>query len=262
MKNVIEAGYCTEFPSPQTAIDIFRDNWKSAFPEESGLVGGSAPNFEDKRVYWADKTLGGMRGKSVLELGPYEAYNTWQFWKLGCSPVVAVEGNNVNFLKCLVAKEALGIDARFLFGDILSYLQRTDERFDICWASGVLYHQVQPLELLQAMARVAPRLFVWTHFHDDIISENPEAYPLFEPEGDETRTLDGFECRHHRRSYRLQSTPIYFSGGNEPHAFWLRKEDIFAYLEQLGFPHITVNGINPSHPAGPTISFIASRADA
>ena len=259
MNNSISAKYCKDFPSKQTAVDIFSGLWKSSFPAGSGVSAGQAKNFEDARVHWANGRIGGFSGKSVLELGPYEAYNTWQFSEYGASPITAVEGNSINYLKCLVAKETLKINARFLFGDILSYLLNTDASVDICWASGVLYHQVNPLQLLDGIGRVCRTAFIWTHFYDDMIERNLGAYPHFDPLQVSTITHNGFAARHVARSYRMSHVPTFFSGGSEPYANWLLKDEIFEYLNKIGFKNIELRNVNLEHKAGPCMSFLATK---
>lgn len=260
----IPSSFSTDVPSDQAAVDIFKGLWKSAFPAQSGLTAGTVPNFEDARVPWADRVLGGMRGRSILELGPFEAYNTFQFSQLGATPITAVEGNSTNYLKCLVAKETLGIKASFLHGDIRLFLEQTEQRFDICWASGVLYHQVEPLALLSAIANVCPRVFIWTHFFDERICSDPDRYPNFDPIRDVEKELDGYRCMHYCRSYlfREGQRPASFSGGNDTFAYWLSKEDILGFLDKVGFSEVTIRGVSVDHPAGPTLSLAATKADA
>ena len=60
----------------------------------------------------------------------------------------------------------------------------TTERFDLCWATGVLYHQVDPLALLRSIARVSDRVFVWTHFYDEMIATQTDRYPHFDASRD------------------------------------------------------------------------------
>ena len=257
----IKPAYCPYPPSGQTATDIFQGQWKSAFPSNCGIGAGHARNFEDPRVLWTDEYLEGLRGHSVLELGPFEAYNTWQFSQLGCHPIVAVEGNNINYLKCLIVKEVLGINATFLHGDVGEFLNKTSSHFDLCWACGVLYHQTNPLSLMHAISKRCDAVFLWTHFFDECIALRPEQYPHFDAAGNTVREWDGYRCNHYYRSYRLSDdqVPILFSGGNDSYAYWLTKDDILSYLRRLGFRKILIRGINMKHNAGPTMSLLASR---
>ena len=54
----------------------------------------------------------------MVELGPFEAYNTFHLAQKGAYPLIAVEGNKINFLKCLAVKEILDFNCRFKLGDL------------------------------------------------------------------------------------------------------------------------------------------------
>ncbi|MEV0678224.1 DUF1698 domain-containing protein [Actinosynnema sp. NPDC050436] len=153
-------------PSPQVAVDLFAGTWSSALPLD-GVTSGPVPLFADARVAWALEHLGPVAGRSVLELGPLEAGHTYQLTKAGAS-VVAIEAQTTAYLKCLVVKELLGITgARFLLGDFLEHMRVTPDRYDVCFASGVLYHLRSPVEALALAARVSSRLVLWTHYYDE-----------------------------------------------------------------------------------------------
>jgi hypothetical protein len=66
--------YTTRPPTSQNMLDIFCDEWSSRLPAESKLITapGHAALFEDPRIEWAEKLLGGLTGKTCLELGPLE----------------------------------------------------------------------------------------------------------------------------------------------------------------------------------------------
>jgi len=67
-----------------------------------------------------------------------------------------------------VAKELLGYsDATFLLGDFMGYMREESEQFDLCVASGVLYHMRTPVETLELIAERASRLLLWTHYYDE-----------------------------------------------------------------------------------------------
>lgn len=235
--------YSDVLPSPQSMLDIFKGHWKSLLPAEYGLVAGDQPMFEDTRVHWGDSRIpGGIAGKSVLELGPFEAYNTLHLQQHGAREILSIEGNNINFLKCLVLKEVLGLKASFLHGDFCAYLANSERRFDIIWASGVLYHQRSPLELLTRIAQHTDWAFFWTHYYDEGVLHNHHR-PYFIAEQNVRLSYGGYECPHYCRSYLLSSDgriPTYFEGGNAPHAYWLPLEDIYGCLEAQGMTEISV----------------------
>lgn len=257
---MIEPGYCGDIPHGQTAVDIFKGLWKSKFPQGTGIEAGNVESFEDRRISWIEEKLGTLGGMKILELGPFEGYHTWQLSKLGCSSITAVEGNNINFLKCLVVKEVLDVKAKFLFGDIGKFLDDTWEHYHLCVACGVLYHQVEPLRLIRNIARKADAVFLWTHFFDARIFENIHLYPHFSPKHSIDKGLDGYHCLHYCRRYgHKRGIPAFFSGGNESYAYWLLKDDILEYLRVVGFSDITIRRVNMEHKAGPAISLLATR---
>lgn len=253
--------FCKTAPSAQTMIDILKGTWVSSLPADMNVVAGTAPHFEeDLRVDWVHSTLsGGLTGKSIIELGPLEAYHTYKFEKFGALPAVSIESNNIAFLKCLIIKELFHLRSSFLYGDFIPYLSANTNRFDICWASGILYHQVRPLELLFHMQRTSDVIFLWTHYYDrTILEQNSQAHSFFDPRRNVFIEQDGFICEHHYRSYVHEKGGV-FSGGGDSFSYWLTKQDIMAFLARYGFTEITVGLDHPQNPAGPAMYFLACR---
>ena len=120
MESKIVVQYCAETPSAQTALDIFQGSWKSALPPDLGLTTGATKGFHgDPRVPWVASLLPNrFQGMEILELGPFEAYDSRLFEQLGAAKVLAIEGDNIDFLKCLVLKHALGPKTCFLDGQL------------------------------------------------------------------------------------------------------------------------------------------------
>jgi Protein of unknown function (DUF1698) len=253
--------YCQSAPSAQNMIDIMRGSWVSSFPKAMGLVAGQSPHFdEDNRVAWANSALAnGIKGMSVLELGPLEAYHTYQMEGLGARSVISVESNNLSFVKCMIVKELFKLRASFLYGDCIKYLETLTERFDLCWASGLLYHQTDPLYLLSLMQKVADTLFVWTHYYEPtVIPSNPGLAQHFNSRKNIFAEYLGYRVEYFYRSY-LESKGAVFSGGPEDFSYWMRKEDIFGFLRSVGYDTITIGVDHPRNPNGPAMFFLARR---
>ena len=255
-----EATYCAAPPSNQTAVDVFKGAWTSAFPPEYGAVAGDVDSFDDVRVRWAAGVLpGGFRGLSILELGPYEGYGAWQFERLGAKAVTAIEANDINFLKSLVVKEVTGVRARVLFGDFDRYLDACGERFDLVWASGVLYHSSDPVQLIERIARVTDAVFIHTHYYAaDAAAASPHAASFFEPARDRTVPIGDRPATLHFKAYG-QLKRRTFSGGPLAHSYWMEKDDIFACLRHCGFGEIVVGADDPGNPNGPAMFCLARR---
>jgi hypothetical protein len=258
--SVAEATYRADSPSPQTVVDIFKGGWTSAFPPELGVTAGTVDSFDDVRVRWVDETLpGGLRDCTVLELGPYEGYTAWQLERLGVKSVVAIEASDINYLKCLIAKELTGTKARYLHGDAAAYLSNCSERYDIVWASGVLYHSGDPIGLIERMAAVTDTIFIHTHYYDRAHrGASPHALSFWEPWRDRVATIGGRAITLHCKAYG-QPKRAGFSGGPRPHAFWLEKDDLFAALRHVGFDGITVGVDDPGNVNGPALFCLARR---
>jgi SAM-dependent methyltransferase len=245
MENKIIVRYCSEAPSAQTALDIFKGAWKSALPPDLGLETGDKQGFHnDARVHWVASLLpNGFQGMSILELGPFEGYDSRLFEQLGAASVLAVEGNNINFLKCLVLKDSLGLNARFLHGDFLKYLQSSEQTFDIVWASGVLYHSEDPLELLVEIGRRTNRVFLWTHyFADSLLSTNHNREFIERNNLEQMRFGEPYTL--HYRAYPHEQfkvgLPLYYEGGQQTFSFWLERRDIDRMLAAMGFQSVNV----------------------
>jgi hypothetical protein len=255
--------FCREAPSNQAISDILQGIWYSEFPDEYQVkTGGLVRHFDftvDGRVKWVHSVIpDGLRNRSILELGPFEAYNTWQMEKLGAKSIVAIESNNLNFLKCLLVKEITRLQARFLYGDFEQYLQRCEDTYDLVWASGVLYHQTQPLQMIDLVGKVTSKVFVSTHYyHDSIVSDRLKARH-FMPERDSAVELRGLRVPLHYRSYRGGKQAV-FSGGIEDFSYWITKDDMLEYFHRVGFSKITVRLDDPVATNGPVIQFLAEK---
>ena len=247
-------------PSPTNALGIFQGQWVSRMPEPlQDFPAGSVGLFDDGRLHWLDEQLGGVQGLKILELGPLEAGHTYWLEKQGADAIVAVEANTRAFLKCLVIKEVFGLQrSRFLCGDILGYLQTGTDCFDLCLASGVLYHQTNPVEVLRLACQKAQSLFLWTHYYDEaIVSGNPALSSAFSRT--EEAVVAGFRHRLHRYEYGASPGVVSFCGGNQPHSHWLDRADLLNGMHHVGFTRMTLAFDHPDHPHGPALGILARK---
>ena len=255
--------YESRAPSPQTIADIFEDSWKSRLPNVE--TSGKVEMFGDRRVDWLSKTLpGGLEGKNVCEIGPFEGYQTLGLSQQGVASITSVEANSFNFLKCLCLKEICKFDATFEFGDGLGFLEQTDQTFDLIFASGVLYHLQTPFEFLSAAMAKANHLYLWTHYYDEaLIRSNQDVARHFVPNLD--REFDGGDHSYkmHARSYLMRdyqdNIPAYWEGGLKDITYWIEKDDLLDHLRRGGFDDIQVHAVT-DRKGMPIISLCASRS--
>jgi hypothetical protein len=230
-------------------------------PVGSGLVAGRYPGFEDTRVPWVNSIVP-LEGARIVELGPFEAYNTWQLAQYALSDLISVEANRFNYLKCLIIKEIFSVKAKFLHGDVCKFLETTNEKYDFIWASGILYHQAEPLSLLQLASQRSDRIFIWTHYFDAQCASSPTQGYLFKDDLDSTGKLNGSDFTYHFRSYGIESfdaMPNHWSAGTRLHANWLTREDLIKALNILGYSNIQIQVDGVRIDDLPVISLLASR---
>lgn len=250
--------YVSSAPSAQNAVDVFVGEWSSRLPME-GVAAGEIPLFEDDRVEWALGHLGDLTDRAVLELGPLEGGHSYLLERAGAR-VTAVEAQTRAYLKCLIAKELLGMArVRFLLGDFVEYLRSTEDEFDLCFASGVLYHMRDPVETLELITKVAGQLFVWTHVYDEAVVDASELLrPRFSAH--KPATHGGFEHVLHRFNYEDALRLKGFCGGGARYSNWLSRDDLFGALEHFGWRIEGVGFDQPDHPHGPALALLARRA--
>jgi tetratricopeptide (TPR) repeat protein len=238
-ENALRPAYERRPPSAQTIIDIFGSSWKSALPGEANS--GRERMFDDRRPAWfASQLPGGLHFKSILELGPFEGYQTYLLDQLGAREIVSVEGNTFNFLKCLCLKELYGLCSRLHLGDLQAFLDSCDRRFDAVFASGVLYHMQTPVHFIERATRLADHLYLWTHYYDASIARLTNGQEKhFVPEKNIRTVVGDRELVLYARSYLMQdyrnNIPRYWEGGQEDLTYWLAKDDLFAVIRAQNF---------------------------
>lgn len=255
--------FAAQAPSAQQLVDIFAGQWITAFPDELGVTAGWVNHFDpavDQRVFWADTSIeGGILGKRILELGPFEGYHTATFETLGAASVTSVEGSRIAYLKCLVVKELLGLRASIRYGDVNAFLAENTTRYDLVWASGILYHQADPVGFLEAAASAGDRLFLHTHYYDAEQTATMVTADRFRPELDEVVEWHGRTIRGHRYEYTTDTALGTFAGGPRAYAQWLELPDIEFILRELGFTSIEYGIVDPGNPSGPGCYLLATR---
>jgi len=253
--------YVMRPPAGQNVIDLFDGEWSSKLPEQFGLVTrpGFAKLFEDGRVAWAEEQLGGFTDADVLELGPLECGHTYMLEQRGARSITAIEANSRAYLKCLCVKQLLGLQrANILLGDFVAFLGDNKRKFDMLFASGVLYHMQQPIEVLDLMCKAADRIFIWTHYYDQqcIASSEHLTKKFAAPQ---TAVYDGFEYRFAQQAYEAALDWSGFCGGPERHSRWLARQSILDFLARRGF-QVTVGFEQTDHAHGPAFALSAKRS--
>lgn len=259
--NIIDE-YVTSAPDVQHAVDIFEGEWLSRFPPPfEHLQAGSVPLFQDSRITWAGKSLGGFKDANILELGPLEGGHSYMLEQQGAASVLAVEANRRAYMKCLVAKEICQLRrVRFMLGDFVEFLRQSEEKFDICIASGVLYHMQNPVELLSLIAACADKLMLWTHYYDEaIINANPN---LRQGHFGKRKSMAfaGFSHDLYQLNYLDSLKSRKFAGAAARFSYWMSRTDILGALRHFGYGSLDIAFENREHPHGPCFTVAATKS--
>ena len=249
--------YVKSAPSPQNALDIFKGEWASVMPPPyHTLQAGGIPLFQDQRAAWALEQLGGCQGQRVLELGPLEGAHSYILQQHGAASVTAIEANTRAYLKCLIVKELLGLDrVHFICGDFVGFLEDTNEMYDLIFSAGVLYHMRDPIGLIAKLARHTNRLYMWTHYYDDALQQNPhlkDRYRVHTP-----AVTEGFHYTLHRQEYMHSLAVAGFCGGSAEFSHWISRTDLLNALTHFGFNDIRIAHEQTDHPHGPCFDVVA-----
>jgi hypothetical protein len=255
--------YVKSAPNAQNAIDIFGGEWLSRFPAPfDHLKGGSVPLFQDARIKWAAEILGGFEGANILELGPLEGGHSYMLERQRAASVLAIEANRRAYMKCLIIKELFQLQrVRFMLGDFVEFLRNTDQQFDVCIASGVLYHMQNPVELLSLIADHAEKVMLWTHYYDEeLIKSNPN---LQRGHFSETKfaTFGGFKHRLYQLNYLESLQSRKFAGAGSTFSYWMTREGILDGLEYFGYGTLEIAFESTGHPHGPCFAVSAIKDD-
>ena len=149
--------------------------------------------------------------------------------------------------------------ARFLCGDFLDYLRAPQcPQFQICLASGVLYHMRSPAELISLLAKhCTEHLLLWSHYYDlDLITRTGLTGKFT---GSHTAEFEGYRHTLHRYEYANALGWSGFCGGTGTYTHWMSREDLFGCLEHFGFGDFRISFDQPDHPNGPALSLVARR---
>ena len=141
-----------------------RGPWVTRFWVDGKAFGGTQYDPSQDARFDLFKSFAGSRGgKRILELGPLEGGMTLRLAQEGAS-VVAIEGREGNYERCLFIKETLGLDAvEFVLGDVRALDVGSLGHFDAVFNVGVLYHLDEPWNVLRALRGLSSKMFVWTH---------------------------------------------------------------------------------------------------
>jgi ubiquinone/menaquinone biosynthesis C-methylase UbiE len=211
--------------------------WLTRFEINGEAYGGNFDASNDLRVQQFGKKF--PNAKTVMELGSLEGGHTIALSRLpGVEYVLGIEGRDFNLERARFVQSQIGIHN---LDFVQANLETTDltqyGHFDAVFCSGLLYHLPQPWLLVEQMSRVAPNLFIWTHFVADEKANT---------------TINGYQGWYFKESG--YADPL---SGLSNDSFWPTYESLLQMLRKHGYDDIDVLSTNADHPHGPGIILVA-----
>ncbi|MFZ2540398.1 MAG: hypothetical protein WAW75_01340 [Gallionella sp.] len=182
-----------------------------------------------------------LKGKKVIEFGPFDGYQTLGLCSLGAN-VTAIEARAENVIKTQAALTAAGLDAKIVIDDFHNSAKYG--RFDLVFAHGVYYHSVAPFIFLQNLVSLSDNIFVGGFCATD-----------------ELPISDWGALRHKGESYRVKQyieTTGYTAGINNI-AYFFHADDLMKYFSNQGFDITVLSDEQRVVTAGRFIRFLAQR---
>lgn len=208
--------------------------WIFRFQIDGIDYGGDISAIGDKRVEHFHEFA--PEAKNILELGALEGAHTFMLARHpGVQRVLAVEGRQANIRRALFVQKLLEVkNAQFIQANLEESDLASLGNFDAVFCSGLLYHLPKPWQLLEQLARIAPKLFLWTMYSDDLGADT---------------TVDGFRGRHQVEG-----------GSDEPlsglsgHSLWLTLGSLVEALTKAGYERIEIIRNELTHAQGRAVT--------
>jgi SAM-dependent methyltransferase len=174
--------------------------------------------------------------RTVLELGSLEGAQTFiMARRSGVERVVALEGREANLRKARFVQGLLRLrNVEFAQANLESTDLAAFGKFDAIFCCGLLYHLPDPWRLIEQMAPLAPKLFIWTQY-----AAEHEAHDVGRGLRGKIHTEGGAD------------EPL---SGMSATATWLTLDSLREVLRTSGYTNVEVIHDDPAHPNGPAVT--------
>jgi SAM-dependent methyltransferase len=215
-----------------------RGPWITHFVVDGVESGGQFHALDDHRIEQFFESFPNVR--TILELGSLEGGHTFALARRpSVERVIGVEVRRSNIAKARFVQKLLRVEnVEFVEADLEKSALTEFGRVDAVFCSGVIYHLPEPWKLIKQVPRVTRRLFIWTHYANDL-----EADALL---GDL------------RGKIHVEGGPDEPLSGMSATSFWLTLDSLLNVLKSAGFNRVRILHSDPNHRNGPAVTIAAS----
>ena len=210
--------------------------WITRFVIDGVESGGTFDAFADNRVEQFFESFPNVH--TILELGSLEGGHTFALAaRQSVEHVVGIEARATNLARARFMQKLLRVEnVEFVEADLESVDLASFGKFDAVFCSGLLYHLREPWKLMVQIARVAPGVFIWTHYAESADMMRHDWRGREHVEGGIDEPLSGMS----------------------PTSFWLTLDSLKAVLNSAGFDAVRILHDDPRHCNGPAVTIAAS----
>jgi hypothetical protein len=186
-----------------------------------------------------------LRGKSVIEFGPFDGCQTAGLVQLGAASVTCIEARAENAVKTLTAADVFGwSNVRVMMDDFHNADATKYGRFDLAFAHGVYYHSIAPFVFLENLLGLSDRVFLGGFCATDTLPATP-----------------WMDLSHGGRTYRAKQyrEAGHFTAGVNRMAWHFHAEDLMRFFTERGWKLQMISDEETTVTAGRYVRFLASR---
>lgn len=163
-----------------------------------------------------------LTGKSILELGTFEGWDTFTLHYLKPKNIVSIEGRINNLIKANFLKFFYRIDsANMIYANIENLDLVSLGTFDFCLAKGILHYLTNPIKKLRELSKITDNLWIGIRL---AIHKLPQ----------EEVECEGYKGK---RIYNDVNNNI---RGLSNYYIMLYKEELLRLLDNIGYKSITI----------------------
>lgn len=186
-----------------------------------------------------------VKGKSVIEFGPYDGYQTATLVKFGAKAVTCVEVRAENVIKTAIAKQVFDWEnARVVADDFHNVNAKSYGRYDLAFAHGVYYHSFSPFLFLENLCSLSDNIFLGGY----VATEE-------EPPGDFVTLEDAGE--KYRAKVSVEGVGI--DQGVNLRGYLFHRDDLRKWFERKGYSITELSGEEQFQPTGRYFRFLARK---
>lgn len=186
-----------------------------------------------------------IAGKTVIEFGPYDGYQTAALLKLKAKFVTCVEVRAENVLKTATAKHIFNWEnVRVLADDFHNVDSQSCGTYDLAFAHGVYYHSFCPFVFLENLCSLSRNVFVGGY----VATET-------DPQG------DFLQLEYLGETYRAKESRegTGIDQGINLKGYFFHREDLEKFFTKRGYTITEMSGHEDHRPTGRYFRFLARK---